>query len=151
MIRLFLSVLIISLPILANADSVKKDSTELGNKEIIIDSQGSHCTLSADGNILDLELKSPCFFLRKESGIVEYFQYEDSNIDAVFMVVGDAISNSTRKLYGLDADVECGSSSRGVIIENGEVSLSTLILTDGVYCKNYGSDEKNYWMFAHEK
>jgi hypothetical protein len=40
---------------------------------------------------------------------------------------------------------------QGVIIKKKTIHLSKTVLQGGVYCKDKGVDEKDFWLFAHEK
>lgn len=127
------------------------ESIHVEGVSIEINAVNDQCEIKAGDELFSLESIPPCFVLKKENGEIESYSYKDIGVDAVIMVVGNPISESIRELYGLEQEVECGSVSHGILIKNKNVSLSKTVLRNGVYCKEYGADEKNYWMFAHEE
>ncbi len=130
--------------------NVTDEVSVLSVKLSLIDQNGQ-CILQHESSQMILEPKPPCFFLRNSDKKPQYYSYEDINTDAVLIVAGTPVSMEIRKDWGLSEDAICGMDSQGVLIKAGEVSIAKNTLKGGVLCKDNGSDEKNFWYFAHKK
>jgi hypothetical protein len=132
------------------SERITDEATVLSTKIYLI-SQSGKCILKQNSSKTILAPKPPCFFLRKLDKKPQYFSYKDVNIDAVLIVTGSPVSDEVRKDWGLPKDAICGMVSQGVLIKTGKVSVTKNVLEGGVLCKDIGSDEKNFWYFAHNE
>lgn len=106
------------------------------------------CLLRSGGLELPLEPAAPCFFLRRD-GQVQFFPYPEAKVDWVVIVAGKPVSEATRKTWNLRPGDTCGEQSQGVLRKGGELSVSRSMHSGGVYCRDQGVDEKEFWSFAH--
>ena len=130
------------------------DSAHILDYKLTIESQNNSCLLnyqssSATGQIA-LSPRPPCYFVRRESNEPQSFAYKDVGVRAVLIVVGTPINNKQRKVWNLSNDLVCGAEIQGILIRDNEIRSSKNVLRGGVTCKDKGSDEKNFWFFAHE-
>ena len=154
MLGLMLSLFCISC--VANEGSVGEttDSTDVQNYKLTIINEGMSCMLSFEGfsaeGQIEFSPKPPCYFLRRESNEPQVFSYQDVGVKATLIVVGTPISEKTRKEWGLSNDLYCGEEAQGILIKDKSIELSASVLSGGVWCKDKGADEKDFWFFAHE-
>lgn len=92
----------------------------------------------------------PCYFLRRGSSEPQSFSYQDVGVDQVLIIVGTPVDDTKRKRWNLPENLTCGEEMQGVLIEASAVTLSSTVLQGGVSCVSKGTDEKNFWLFAHE-
>lgn len=118
------------------------------NSEFKIKLQNNNCYLISKNFNEVLSVKPPCYFSRN-NGVIEQHSYADVKVESVFIVIGTPISKETRKEWGLKDKIICGSDAQGVLLKNGKAKISKKILQGGVMCKDKGTDEKNFWYFAH--
>lgn len=130
------------------AQETISDQVVVLNSEFKIKLKNNKCHLISKDINKVLSIKPPCYFLRS-SGVIEQHSYADVKVDSVFMIIGTPVSKETRKEWGLKEGIECGSDAQGVLIKNNKVEISNKILQGGVMCKDNGTDEKNFWYFAH--
>ena len=107
------------------------------------------CVLRAGPKDFPLQLTAPCFVLRRE-GKVQSFPYRDVNLDFVVIVAGTAVSDAHRKTWNLREGELCGAQSQAVLGGRSGVRLSKAIHQGGVYFKQQGVDQKEFWSFAHD-
>lgn len=125
------------------------DQTEVNRINLQILNSGDTCTLRAGGAAILLQPKAPCFFLRR-GGKVQTYAYSDVNTDFVVIIGGTALSDDKRKTWNLKQGEVCGEAAQAVLRKNGEVRPTKAVRTGGVYCKELGVDEKDFWSFAHD-
>lgn len=100
--------------------------------------------------VLDLEPKAPCFFLRRGEQSPQYFRYPQVGAAAVLIVAGTSATHAERATWGLDSRLVCGSERQGVVISQDSIRATARILREGIACKDLGADEKDFWLFGHE-
>jgi hypothetical protein len=131
------------------------DHAELHGYTFTIDAEGSACVLKYNGPPKNGEMvlgpRPPCYFLRRDSPDPQSFPYQDRAIRATLIVMGSPINEETRRRWNLPGDLVCGEEIQGVLIKKQQVALSKTVLKKGVWCKDKGTDEKDFWLFAHEK
>lgn len=127
------------------------DEVTILSKTLRIVNKNKKCFLIQNTSETVLVPEPPCFFLRNPANKPQYFSYEDVKIDAVLIIIGTPVSDNVRKEWGLPEDAVCGMDSQGVLIKTNDVLVTKNILEGGVLCKDSGSDEKNFWYFAHNK
>lgn len=132
------------------SERITDEATVLSTKLYLIRQSGK-CILKHNSSKTFLAPKPPCFFLKNLDKNPQYFSYKDVNTDAVLIVTGTPVSDKIRKDWGLSKDAICGMDSQGVLIKTGKVSVTKNVLEGGVLCKDSGSDEKNFWYFAHNE
>lgn len=122
----------------------------LSHELSIVDRDGQ-CVLIDGATTTVLSPKPPCHFLRDATGAPQFHAYDDVGIDAVLIVTGTPLLSAMREQRGLPEDAVCGSAAQGVLLRDKAVTVSSEVLQGGVLCRDSGSDEKNYWHFAHEE
>lgn len=45
--------------------------------------------------------------------------------------------------------MSCGEFAQGVLIKEAGVETASKPLEGGIFCRNQGSDEKNFWYLVH--
>jgi hypothetical protein len=99
---------------------------------------------------INLEPKPPCFFLRRDDSSPQCFAYPEQGVLAALIIAGTAITSDARATWNLPRGLVCGSERQGILISESGVAASKRILRSGIGCKAKGSDEKDFWFFAHE-
>jgi hypothetical protein len=51
--------------------------------------------------------------------------------------------------WNVDSSMACGEFAQGILIKKTGVEIASKTLEGGVFCRNQGSDEKNFWFLAH--
>ena len=96
-----------------------------------------------------LDLTSPCYFIRTNDQELAFFAYEDVNVLASVIVIGNPISEQKRSAWNLDSDIICGEKGQGIIIKQSGLRVTKKVLDGGVMCPKMGLDEKDFWYLAH--
>ncbi len=132
------------------ATEIVTDTAILHSTSLSIVSKDGNCFFRTEG-IPDrlITPKPPCHFMRKSDNKIQHYSYSDVNVDDVFIIVGTPISTQTRKEWGLPEKSVCGQEAQGILLKKGIFHITKNILKGGVLCKDMGSDEKNFWYFAH--
>lgn len=144
----------------APAESLKKidstsavviaDTTTVEGAQLELLSEDDACVLRSGNNtMLTLKPKAPCFFLRR-SGKVQTHSYKDVAVDWIVIVAGTSIGDTKRKLWNLGDREICGEQSQAVFQKAGRLQIVRTIHSGGIYCKDKGVDEKEFWAFAHD-
>ncbi len=102
-------------------------------------------------NKLVLAPSPPCFFLRRGEITPQHFEYADVGVKAVIIVAGTLITNEQRKSWGLGPELICGNERQGILIYSDKIIVSKHVLKGERACTDKGSDEKDFWFFAHKK
>jgi hypothetical protein len=134
----------------APASSVSDQAVLLG-KDLILTTRNDQCLLSAEPNISSatLALKPPCHFMRTTTGELEQHTYQGIGVDAVVIIVGNPISDAKRAKWGLNDKQVCGEKRQALLVLDSTPEISDKVLEGGVSCVDSGSDEKDFWYFAH--
>ncbi len=131
------------------------DYATLYGYEFTIRAEGDTCVLKYEGSVqkgqILLAPRPPCYFLRRESSEPQSFSYQDTSTNAALIVMGSPISRELRQRWNLPDDLICGEEIQGLLIKKQQITLSSRVLKAGVWCKDKGADEKDFWLFAHEK
>jgi hypothetical protein len=131
------------------------DHADLHGYKFTIRVEGDACVLKYEGlpqkGQMVLVPRPPCYFLRRESSEPQSFPYQDTATKAALIVMGSPIGEETRKRWNLPGDLICGEEIQGLLIKKQQIALSSRVLRKGVWCKDKGADEKDFWLFAHEK
>jgi hypothetical protein len=129
------------------------DSAAVGNYALTISDEDDLCILRYRGpsgaGALRVLANPPCYFLRRETAEPQSFAYQDVHVDAVVIIVGTAIDGATRQTWDLPAELVCGERMQGVLIGGNGIRMSERVLEGGVWCKDKGTDEKDFWTFSH--
>lgn len=140
-----------SLP-LANA---MPDTTSVAGFKLQIKVDQDTCILQYQGQGLErshrLAPKPPCFFLRNKDGTIQHVAYPDVSVKATLIVAGTAVSPTRRKTFNLAPELNCGDEAQGILINDKAVMVSKAVTRGGVICQQGGTDEKDFWFFAHPK
>lgn len=131
----------------AQSQSREKFSDSFSDIKIIEDNK--FCYVSYQGKKLRLSPTPPCFLLQNSKGETEYFAYKDKGVDATLIVTGTPLSPNMLEEWELSADDKCGQTAQGILIKGHDLLVTEKTLSHGVLCQETGSDEKNYWYFAH--
>ena len=120
-----------------------------------LETQANACHLTyhshLDSGQLVLLPAPPCYFIRRDSTQAQSFAYADNGVKAVLIILGTTANEEDRALWNLPKDLVCGSRIQGIIITESGISASKKSMKGGVTCKDKGSDEKNFWSFAHQR
>ena len=124
------------------------DETTVDGTPLQIVGRENACLLRSGATEFPLRPKSPCFFLRRD-GKVQTFRYGDAGVDWVVILAGTAVSDADRRTWNLGEAEVCGTESQAVLQKNG-LRLAKSVHSGGVYCRDKGVDEKEFWAFAHD-
>lgn len=125
------------------------DQASVRGIELKIVAKDKACVLRIGTEEYPLRPTAPCFFLRRR-GKVQNFSYADANLDFVVIIAGTPLSDVNRTKWNLKKEELCGEQSQALLGSSSKVRLSTTVHTGGVYCRNPGVDEKEFWAFAHD-
>lgn len=136
-----------------NTGTEKKiDSCEVSGLKLELIQNGKAVKLQVvgdDGTIEgELKVDSPCYFVRENENI-QKFSYEDMGIDNVVIIMGNIADTKTKNNYGISDENICGTLAQGILIKKDKIILTEKIFKGGIICKDIGTDEKNFWDFAH--
>lgn len=127
------------------------DEITVHGAKLKIFSRNQSCVLVNNRSEIELAPTPSCYFLRTSNGAPQFYSYKDVGVDAVLIVSGTPVSEKVRKEWGLSANDMCGTVGQGILILGDKVLVTKEVLEGGVLCRDSGSDEKNYWHFAHTK
>jgi hypothetical protein len=137
---------------------------------VSLGADGDQCTLSyrwsADsvGHALRLDLRPPCHLMRwgaraptepaasgarpsGAGGSLLAWTYSDADDATVIVVLGSGGDSASTNL----AARGCGTRAQGVVLRARGVSRSRRIRDGAPLCAESGLDEKELWLFAHER
>ena len=130
------------------------DRAKISGYALTITSGSTGCRLTYQRRDVKGEMilvpQPPCYFLRRESREPQSFTYPDVAVQAAMIIVGSSISNDTRMKWNLPNHLACGQALQGILVKKSEIVSTKNVLQDGVWCKDKGTDEKDFWYFAHE-
>lgn len=106
------------------------------------------CTLEIDGTRSRLRPKAPCFFLRR-GGTLQTFAYKKAGVEWAVVVAGTPVRQDYRKAWNLREGDICGEEMQGVLRKDERTAVTESVHSGGVYCRDHGVDEKEFWSFAH--
>ncbi|NAW50257.1 hypothetical protein GNY06_02260, partial [Elizabethkingia argentiflava] len=102
----------------------------------------------------NIKLSPPCYFL-KRYGKVQSFAYPDVKVTHTLVVLGDTVGADTKKYFGFNENDDfsriCGEGIQGILIKKDSVIVTERVLEEIFTCADSGSDEKNFWDFAHTR
>jgi hypothetical protein len=109
---------------------------------------------SKDHNkIKKLQLKAPCYFLRN-SNKVQTYSYNDKAIENVIIILGDTVGKKEKTYFGFNEKDNfkriCGKTTQAILIKKDSIILTKKILKNGFRCTDSGTDEKDFYDFAHQ-
>jgi hypothetical protein len=113
------------------------DYFSLGGKEWVLWNDGGGCKLTvgkADG--IWLKPMAPCYFI-KSPGRQEVQVFRLDKGSQLVAVVGTPTQKN-----------RCGQEVQGVMLRNGNVTLSSYIMRGSVYCADQGLQNFQYGLFA---
>jgi hypothetical protein len=130
------------------------DHTNIKNYKLTIQHKNNHCILQYQNAFIKkqkkMDLKPPCYFVRKKNFKLQSFAYKNVGIEAVILVVGRLINNQIRKEWDLPKDKICGEEIQAILFKKKVIRLSKKVQKGGLFCRNIAVDEKNFWFFAHQ-
>ena len=101
-----------------------------------------------------INLSPPCYFLR-EDGNLQTYSYPEIGIERTLIILGDTVGAAKKKYFGFDDKDDfsriCGMGIQGILIKKDSVILTNKALTAGFRCVDPGTDEKDFWDFAHNR
>ncbi|WP_347217582.1 hypothetical protein [Chryseobacterium sp.] len=106
-----------------------------GKAELRVNSK----TYTLSGNI---KVNPPCYFLRNGNKKSESFSYPDIKVDHTLIILGN--------IEKQDSDKICGKGLQGIIFKNDSIIITSKTLQHSFACADTGTDEKNFWGFAHD-
>lgn len=133
------------------ASEMQVDEITVKGVKLKLLAKNKSCMLVNNQSEIKLAPIPPCYFLRISDGAPQFYSYKDVGVDAVLIVSGSPVSETVRKEWGLSASDVCGTVGQGILISGDKVQVTKEVLEGGVLCKDSGSDEKNFWYFAHTK
>lgn len=102
----------------------------------------------------NIKLSPPCYFLKRR-GKVQSFSYPDVEIDHTLIFLGDTVGTDRKRYWGFDDNDDfsriCGEAIQGILIKRDSIIITERVLDGGFRCENPGTDEKDYWDFAHTR
>ncbi|NAW49892.1 hypothetical protein GNY06_00245, partial [Elizabethkingia argentiflava] len=102
----------------------------------------------------NIKLSPPCYFL-KLNGKVQSFAYPNVKVAHTLIVLGDTVGTDVKKYFGFDENDDfsriCGEGIQGILIKKDSVIVTERVLDGGFRCVDPGTDEKDYWDFAHRR
>lgn len=108
--------------------------------DISISTANDKCTVTTEGQSVELHLTPPCELVKIDYKDHDYQQYDDSK---VFIVAGQAIPIEQLSKWSVTTADKCSLQSQAVIVTKANVRLSAV--RDGALtCPNIGLDEKVY-------
>jgi len=150
---LILSVVATIISLSCNVDNDITDKTVVSGHKLILVKFNNSCQLHVENKIkkhtYPLLPKAPCYFLRRGSEVPQSVTYADVQVLNALIVIGSPISQDKRKKWNIDSDMFCGELAQGVLIKNTGLEITSKTLEGGVFCRDTGSDEKNFWYLAH--
>lgn len=96
-------------------------------------------TYKLSGNIT---VSPPCYFLRDGSKKSESFSYPDVKVDRTLIILGNIEKQDPNKI--------CGKGLQGLLFRNDSIIITSKTLKHSFACADTGTDEKNFWGFAHD-
>jgi len=136
-----------------NAGNDITDNAVVSGYKLILVQSNNSCQLLVENknkkHTYPLLPKPPCYFLRRGSEVPQSVAYKDMQVLNTLIVLGSPVSQDKRKKWNIDSDMFCGELAQGVLIKNTGLELTRKTLEGGVFCRDTGSDEKNFWYLAH--
>lgn len=149
---------------------------ELSGYRIALLSDGDCCSVSyrqldsnAEPQYFTLALSPPCYWLRGDfsknpfnrkftggipvsnKGGIMAIKYPSARNTTVAIIIGRSKGKSDDpELMGYYKGKECASHMQGVLLSKNGVRLSEPEYHVGIRCSEYGTDEKEFWLFAHD-
>ncbi len=139
-----------------NAGNSSKNVTDralVSGYTLVLSKSNSDCELHIEykneKKMYPLKPTAPCYFLRRDNKKPQSVAYKDVNVLNTLVVVGSPISQEKRKNWNIDSKMICGELGQGVLIKKTGLEVTSKTLEGGVFCRDTGSDEKNFWYLAH--
>lgn len=149
----FLSLLLLVTGCTSPGKGTSLDSAEVAGYKLHLVEQDGGCRLNYSGpqgqGQLALKVAPPAYFLRRGSREVQTRAYPDKGIDALVIVTGTPGSPERLKLWGATPSAKCGTELQGVQIGKKGISVTAEVLRSGLWFRDKGTDEKDFWSFAH--
>ena len=102
----------------------------------------------------NVKLSPPCYFL-KWNAKVQSFSYPDVGVDHTLIIVGDTMGIDRKRHFGFDDNDDfnriCGEAIQGILIKKDSIIITDRVLDGGGRCVDPGTDEKDFWDFAHTR
>lgn len=90
-----------------------------------------------------IKVNPPCYFLRDGHKKSESFSYPEVKVDRTLIILGNTEVRDDNKI--------CGKSLQGLLFRNDSIIITSKTLQHSFACADTGTDEKNFWGFAHDK
>ncbi len=136
----------------AGNENITDKAVVSGYKLMLEESKNScklHVEYKEKKNTFSLLPKAPCYFLRRGSEHPQSVSYKDVQVLNTLIVIGSPVSQNKRKKWNIVSDMFCGELAQGILIKNTGFEITDKTLEGGVFCRDTGSDEKNFWFLAH--
>lgn len=151
-----ISILMILFCTSCNAGDMQLNITDqaiVDGYELLVTDENKNCQLrvkhKGEDKVFPLKPEPPCYFLRRGGEKQQSVAYKDVEVLNTLIVMGTPLSSDNRKKWDIDGEMICGELAQGVLIKNEQVTVTDKILEGGVFCRDTGSDEKNFWYLAH--
>lgn len=128
--------------------SERLDQVQVNGLAFELRAKDSSCALRVQNTELPLALTAPCFFLRRAEK-VQNFSYPDVQLDMVLIVAGNPVPDAMRQRWNLRPGDVCGDHAQAVLGSGTDFRVSQAVHKDGLFCRDQGVDEKEFWSFAH--
>jgi len=101
-----------------------------------------------------IQLSPPCYFLRRNKKL-QMYSYPEVDVEKTLIILGDTVGAEKKKYFGFgksdDFSRICGMGIQGILIKRDSVIITKKVLTAGFRCIDPGTDEKDFWDFAHNR
>lgn len=101
-----------------------------------------------------IQLSPPCYFLRRDKKL-QMYSYPEIDVEKTLIILGDTVGAEKKKYFGFDQNDDfsriCGMGTQGILIKRDSIIITNRVLTAGFTCVDPGTDEKDFWDFAHNR
>jgi hypothetical protein len=101
-----------------------------------------------------IQLSPPCYFLRRNKKL-QMYSYPEVDIEKTLIILGDTVGADKKRYFGFkesdDFSRICGMGTQGILVKKDSVIITHKVLTGGFTCTDPGTDEKDFWDFAHNR
>lgn len=97
-----------------------------------------------------IKISPPFYFLRNSTKRVQDFTYKDVGVDHTLIIMGELATPQEREKFGeTDRNRLCGRHMQGILLKEDSVIITNNVLKNSFVCADTGTDEKDFWGFAH--
>ncbi|NIF06705.1 hypothetical protein F3J23_14750 [Chryseobacterium sp. Tr-659] len=98
-----------------------------------------------------IKISPPFYFLRNPQKTVQDFAYKDIGVDHTLIIMGKIATPEEREKFGeTDKNKLCGRHMQGLLFKKQHIIITNHVLRNSFACTDTGTDEKDFWAFAHD-